>query len=214
MQATPHRARACLCVCAAHTLVMVRNDTVIAVVFPPLSILVLLGQDLKRVWENIFLCVWVCASRLSYVCLSLPRHHSLQRPTERTETAQSTRVNTHIRTLYTHIHPRAEPVILKLHFLMDFEYAISLLIFWPSVNTTRLIQVMKAWFQFTHTNSISTAEIHNAAGGFFLGWCKYNLASSQKLTPTLTNFLNTFFTKRLWLMFYSFLRGSRGDMHH
>lgn len=51
MKDTPHRVRVCVWV-RAHTLVMERNDTVIAELF--LSLLpVLIGQDLK-------ICVCVC----------------------------------------------------------------------------------------------------------------------------------------------------------
>lgn len=78
--------------CVAHTLVMERNDTVIAE-FPPSP--ACLSRARLKVCGQI--CVCVCV-QVRYVCLSLPRHHSLQRPTERTETAQSARVT------HTHTH--------------------------------------------------------------------------------------------------------------
>lgn len=104
----------CVCVCVSHTLVIERNDTVIAVFSPPPPFLS--RARLKVCVGKKNMCVFVCVRmyvcvQVRYVCLSLPRHHSLQRPTERTETAQSTRVThtlTHTYIQYTnsraHIH--------------------------------------------------------------------------------------------------------------
>lgn len=81
-----------------HTLVMERNDTVIAV-FSPLPP-GLSRARIKSACGQICVCACVAmCERGRFVCVLLPRHHSLQRPTERTETAQSSRV-THARKTY------------------------------------------------------------------------------------------------------------------
>lgn len=87
MQAIPHRVQVqvCVCVCVSHTLVMERNDTVIAVFSPPPPFLsrarlkVCVG---KKINKYVCVCsnVCVCASE---VCVSLTAASSLSPATSR-----------------------------------------------------------------------------------------------------------------------------------
>lgn len=122
----------CVCVCVAHTLVMERNDTVIAVFSPPPPFLsrarlkVCVGKK-----KNMCVCsnVCVCASE---VCVSLTAASSLSPATYRENrdgtinqghTHTHTRIHTHIYTIHklSRTHTQPDPaVVLRLLFLVHF----------------------------------------------------------------------------------------------
>lgn len=72
------------------------------------------------------------------MCVSHCRVITLSSDLQREERRHNQPGSTHTFIQNTHIHTQAEPVILKLHFLMDSERTASLVTFERSVNTSGL----------------------------------------------------------------------------